>query len=111
MPLTCASVRAEMGPPMPQWETLAAVERARERKMATTTTTRRGKTHIDPEIIIADVRCDDTMLWITLTVHELSGHRWLGSLAGGLSNMPAPGIVPRYDAAPGEFGKQEGEDR
>ena len=38
-----------------------------------TATTRRGKTHIDPEIIIADVRCDDTMLWITLTDARVIG--------------------------------------
>jgi hypothetical protein len=33
----------------------------------TTPTIRRGKTHIDPHIEIADVRTDDRMLWITLT--------------------------------------------
>ncbi len=33
----------------------------------------RGKTHIEPNIQIADVRCDTTMLWITLTDGRVIG--------------------------------------
>jgi len=36
-------------------------------------TMRRGKTHIDPNIQITDVRTDDTMIWITLTDGRVIG--------------------------------------
>lgn len=43
---------------------------------------RRGTTHIDPNIQIASVRCDDTMLWITLTDERVIGAplRWFPRL-------------------------------
>ena len=41
--------------------------------MAVANTLQRGKTHIDPEVRIADVRADDTMLWISLADGRVIG--------------------------------------